>query len=838
MTTTLALANLHQTDIPLGGGKAANLGELIHAGLNVPPGFVLTTAAYSHFVVAADLDELIHKWLTALDPADGALLHAAFATHPMPADLGEAIVRAYRELGTNVPVAVRSSATAEDLPGATFAGQQETYLNVLGEEALLTAVRSCWASLWTERATLYRNKQQVEQSTVKLAVVVQRMVMAEVAGVLFTANPITGERDMAVIDANPGLGEAVVSGAVTPDHFLVHKLSLAVRERRLGAREVEIRPVAAGGVEEVHGSSQTGIPALTDAQLGELTRLGLRIEKHYGAAQDIEWAYAEGQFYILQARPITALPAPAVTPPAQTTSTPARKKRRQRGPDPAEMFPIRPYPLDYDTHTSTLEETVLRSLGGPIGIKLPDFKKLLEVEDGVVIRVNPIDFGPSWRMIYQPLLSLWQRRKIDLRHWRQDPLINEAKARAQLLESQAFATRSWAELVQTMQDALALERFIGQLRTRYFLVGLREMGLLLVLLRLTGQHQHSEVLLAGSSNMTLLANQALEAMAATIRQSPTLHALFTTQSAEQLLETINSDQVELQEFWAQFSAFLAEYGSREAVITLMSQPTWKDAPQMTLGLLKNQVLAPAPAKPIDDAWQQVRDKLLAQSPLGKPPLRNFFLARLEQARQFVPMREDTHFYMTLPMPAERRCALEMGRRLTAVGVLREAEEIFHLLFAELQSIQEPTQLSSAERRALSDKVQRRQQRRAELADTPMFASTQDEIQNHDPAALLTGMGSSAGVVEGVVRIVNGPQDFEQLELGEVLVAPYTNPAWTPLFLRAVAVISDTGSPMSHAAIVAREYGIPAVLGAGQATRTLYNGQRVRVDGTKGLVYPA
>ena len=836
----LPLSHLRQSAIAIAGGKAANLGELIAAGLNVPPGFVLTTAAYSYFVAAADLDQPIHAWLTTLDPADGDHLRQAFVTSPMPDDLRAALTDAYRQLGSNAPVAVRSSATAEDLPGATFAGQQETYLNICDEEALLLAVRNCWASLWTERATLYRSKQNVDQRSVQLAVVVQRMVMAEVAGVLFTANPVTGERDIAVIDANPGLGEAVVAGMVTPDHFLVHKPTMQIRQRVLGEREVELRPRTDGGVEEIHRDQRSEQPSLSDTQIGELTQLGNRIEQHYGAPQDIEWAWTNGQFYILQARPITALP-PVEKPPAVA---PTKKARRRPGPDPAELFAIRPYPLDCDTHTRNLLQGVLNSIGGPLGMFIPTLEDMLEIEDGVVVRGKGVTMRPTWRLLYKPWLSLWQRRGTDLRQWASDPIIAEAKQRVQRLETQDFAQLSWSQLLQTMQDALNLENYICQLRQHYFIIAFRDVLLLNLWLGLVGQRKRLPALTGGIANITLAINGALEALAAQIRQNPVLKEAFVAEDTTTLWQHLQKDADEhsaaWQEFRRAFAAFLAEFGSREALITLMSQPTWKDAPDVPLGILKHLVIvdgaAPSANSSAETAWATTRDDLLAGTWLGKTPFRNAFVERLEKARHFVPMREDTHFYLSLPMPSERRAALEMGRRLVESGVLAAAEDVFHLRLTELQRIQDPAQLMAEQRQTLAGNVAKRQQRRAELIDQPLFPDPHETPSIVDDTALLTGIGGSPGIVEGPVRVIMNPQEFDQLQTGEILVAPYTNPAWTPLFLRAAAAIVDTGSAMSHAAIVTREYGLPAVLGTRNATRLLKNGQRVRIDGTKGTVH--
>src|SRR5690349_9157633 len=287
---------LRSRDVARAGGKAANLGELIAAGFPVPGGFCVTTAAYAR--AAGEV--------SALDPAGARDL---LRSRPLPDDVAAAVTAAYRALGGGaaVPVAVRSSATAEDLPTASFAGQQDTYLNVVGTDAVLDAVRRCWASLWTDRAVAYRAEAGVE-GTVALAVVVQRMVDARAAGVLFTADPVSGRRTRTVIDAGPGLGEAVVSGMVNPDHLAVEDGRIV--ERRLGDKAVAVRALAGGGTEKV-ALAATDRACLTDAQVHALVALGRRAEAHFGAPQDVEWALdAAGTPWLTQARPITTLYPP------------------------------------------------------------------------------------------------------------------------------------------------------------------------------------------------------------------------------------------------------------------------------------------------------------------------------------------------------------------------------------------------------------------------------------------------------------------------------------------------------------------------------------------------
>ncbi|UCC76059.1 MAG: hypothetical protein JSW37_11145, partial [Anaerolineales bacterium] len=314
-------------DVGLVGGKGANLGEMTRAGLPVPPGFCLIAAAYRQFIEATGLEKTIRSILaeTRLDEPAGVQVNTArirslIDEQQVPAAMAREILDAYRRLGqdlgvlgtSHLPVAVRSSATAEDLPTASFAGQQDTYLNVRGEENLLERIKDCWASLWTARAVTYRARQGFDQQGVYLAAVVQAMVQPDVAGILFTANPVTGNRDEAVINASWGMGEAVVSSLVTPDTFTMRKSDSAITSRQIGAKERMITCTDDGRTVDVPTpAEQRDASALSDEQVAELVTLGREIEAHYGVPQDIEWAYAHGRIYILQSRAVTTLSPPS-----------------------------------------------------------------------------------------------------------------------------------------------------------------------------------------------------------------------------------------------------------------------------------------------------------------------------------------------------------------------------------------------------------------------------------------------------------------------------------------------------------------------------------------------
>src|ERR687889_680956 len=730
------LERLGRDDLALAGGKGTNLGELVRLGFPVPDGFVVTTAAYDGFVAHNRLGETVAQALCE-QQGSGASIRTAFERAPIPPEIERNILAAYRKLGEG-PVAVRSSATAEDLPEAAFAGQQDTFLNISDEQALLDSVRRCWASLWTDRAIAYRERQRIDQRTVKLAIVVQRMVPAEIAGVLFTANPVTGARDEVVIDASPGLGEAVVSGLVTPDHFVLRKRrwGWSIAERRAGLREVIVRARLGGATEHMDGSADIDVPVLPDRALRRLARLGVAIERHFERPQDVEWAWASGELFILQARPITVLPEP--------TPRPSKQQERMAG-MVAEMLPVRPYPLEVTTWGfPLLHSAMLGPVFAVVGLRFPSFQQLFDEEDGVVVRFRGGELPrPTPGILLAPMRLLWLAWRYDIAHWHADPLLAEAQSRARALEARDLRALSWEGLLATVRETLTIPFLIGELRRRYLpRAALAVGGLRLALALLGHADRFSTLLFSGIETKVLEANRALEEMAARVRFDPALAKAFANHETSELLAA---------------------------------------------------------------------------------------------ARWFQQLREDTRFYFMLLLPVLRRTLLELGRRLDSVEVLDAPEDVFHLKLAELERIDgtwpPPPQLADQLRALMA----RRKKRRAELEGTPLVDSRlfhQEEIEGD---VLLSGTPGSPGVAEGPVRIIRDGSEFGKLRSGEVLVAPYTNPAWTPLFQRSAAVVVDSGGAASHAAIVAREYRIPAVMGTPEATQKLTDGQRVRVDGNHGRV---
>lgn len=434
------LESFGAADISMVGGKAANLGEMRRAGLPVPPGFVITTKAYEAAAERAGVSDLLGR-----AEVSSAELRDALLAIDVPADLHEQITEAYRSLGENAAVAVRSSATAEDLPGAAFAGQQDTYLNVMGADAVVDAVRRCWASLWTDRAVAYRRDLGIDASEISIAVVVQAMVDSEYAGVMFTAEPVSGARDRIVVDAAEGLGEAVVSGVVTPDHYVLDQNG-ALLGWTPGRAEVTIRPVQGGGVtHDAAPASEEGRRLLNDETLATLAEHARNLADHFGRPQDIEWALAEGGVWITQSRPMTALPP---------ETGPLSFSQRLQASVLTEFLPLRPYPLDMTTTLARGPVQMMNQITSHFGVK-GAFELVLREQDGVMVEFRPRPIRPTPKALLNPIRLGLKARRFRPVDWADDPRQKEFLQELDRVEALDLETMPWPYLLRVPDRVLA-----------------------------------------------------------------------------------------------------------------------------------------------------------------------------------------------------------------------------------------------------------------------------------------------------------------------------------------------------------------------------------------------
>ena len=832
-------------DIDEAGGKGANLGELTRAGLPVPSGFVVVTEAYRAYVTEHQLAEpIVTLAVPTDDPAgydDASAQIRALFTNEVSDSLRAEIAEAYTALGEDTPVAVRSSATAEDLPEASFAGQQDTYLNVRGLQDLLVAVRDCWASLWTARAMAYRARQGIDPASVSLAVVVQQMVDAEAAGVMFTANPSNGRRDETVISAAWGLGESVVSGSVNTDNIVVRTPDGAVLSNETADKAVMTIYAEQRTQEVPVPADQRMGPVLSEAETAALAAYGTRIENHFGAPQDIEWARADGRFWILQSRPITALPEVEAAPPMdwtvpETTAMYVRASIVEQLPDP--LSPLFADLIDGSV-TRSLQALFREILGDDVirdtDVGLPTvngyaYYRYSRSGMGRLMVKSPKAFrellGGSlsgqarWRTYshprYRRIVSDWTARSIG------ELSTEELLAGVQQLVD---AAAEYYTAVQTIIPAAATSEVLF---TRFYDAVVR-----------TKDDPPAQVFLLGFDSAPIRSEKSLYDLATWTRSHTELaEPLLSLPPRKFLDEAAESEDPVWHEWHTRFQSHLAAYGHAVYNLDFMN-PVPADDPVPLLETVRFFVSGKG-VDPYDRQQRSAtrREEAAAAVLARLDPVRvKAFRRLLHWAQAAAPVREDALADVGLAWPQLRRMLAEIGRRLQRAGVIDEPDDVFWLSRAEIDE-----GLGSLAEQVEERKQVWRGQRRATPPQLLPKGGWGDMFRNWMPAAseeqtgnLIKGTGASAGTITAPARVLAGPQDFGLMQPGDVLVASITTPAWTSLFAMASGVVTDIGGPLSHSSIVAREYGIPAVLGTAVATRRIRSGQLILVDGDAGTV---
>ncbi len=834
--TILWFDQISAQDIERVGGKGANLGEMTRAGLPVPPGFCVTSDVYRRVIGEAGVWPQIDGLLTAVSPNNTAQsarqIQGLVAKASMPADVAIAITDAYHQLdGGLAAVAVRSSATAEDLPEASFAGQQETYLGVRGQDALLNYVQQCWASLWTERAIAYRQRNGFPHEQVSLSVVVQQMVRPQSAGVLFTVNPLTGKRDEMLVNAAYGLGETVVSGQVTPDSYLIAPGAKSfIVDQTVGTKEVRIDALPDGGVRK-----QAVDPAdrrrlcLNPAQLEKLADLGEKIERHYQSPQDIEWAFADDALYLLQTRPITSLHN--IAPPAPAPRTRILSKTEHRILDDIlEHYPDPPYPLDYLAVTDGYEQ--VQHAMREAGLAVPAADTIIQMDELGIPSVEPVTPRFTWRIL--KILSLVrQKLSLDPGRWDAEQSAVFAKRLAALQQTDVVNLTDDA-LAAYIETAVQTAADIARIRFSEYIVPMMVRGALLKLLVQLVNRGGAVVeadLLGSLAYKTVVIDRALHQLANEADKTPEVRTALLDLPMDEVMGALEETAVGRQ-FLQQFNTFLQAHGARTMKVYLpFSNQSWAEYPaslMATFAAILRAGPSPSGHRDMDNHFETLRDNTAKGLPKF---LRRRFLHTLAKYRSGHVAREATLYAIEESFVMARRGTTVAAQRLVERGVLTAVDDILFLtlpeLFALLRGAMSPD--------GIQDLITQRQQARP--GATAVWQNRgETNIETSDN--MLKGQPGSPGIASGTVKIIDGPAEFSKLQAGDVLVCSFTDPAWTPLFSLATAVVADTGGSLSHAAIVAREYGIPAVLGTQVATTQLKDGMKVTVDGGRGMVIMA
>ncbi|MEV6564862.1 rifamycin-inactivating phosphotransferase [Streptomyces kronopolitis] len=862
------LPEIAETDGAVVGGKGAHLGGLSRIeGVRVPGGFCVTTDAFRRIMAEAPSSGELLDRLSRVNPDDreairtlSARIRRIIEDLAIPDDLAAAITGALARFGEGEAYAVRSSATAEDLPTASFAGQQDTYLNVVGPAAVLRHISRCWASLFTERAVAYRRRNGIDHRAVHMAVVVQRMVFPQAAGVLFTADPVTGNRKVATVDAGFGLGEALVSGLVNPDVFAVRDGEVVART--IAAKERAVRALPGGGTREVAiDAERQGQPALTDAQVVRLVQLGRRIEAHFGRPQDIEWCLVDDGFQIVQSRPITTLfPVPEsgdqenhvyvsvghgqmMTDPMKplglsvwrlTAMVPMQEAGGRLFVDvtprlaaPASRAGLLDVLGRGDPLTRDALETVLDR--GDFVPSLPDAGPAVPPAGGVSA---PVETDPAL------VTELIERSRASIAALERDIRTQSGPA---LFD---FLLEAFAEHKRILGEPPNLQAIMAGMEATWWLND--KLGEWL------GEKNAADTLtLSAPGNVTSEMGLALLDVADVIRPHPQvvefLRGVEHIEDAEIAEDT--SFLGELAKFTGgaeardAIEAYLDRYGMRCVGEIDLTRPRWRERPTTLVPVLLDHVRNFEPgaaerrfAHGREKALKKEQDVLARLRALPDGDRKADEAQRMiERVRTFIGYREYPKYGIVSRYFLYKQALLREAERLVRAHVLPEKEDVFYLTFQEFR---DAVRAQEVDGQLIQ---QRKDAFRSYHALTPPRVLTSDgeavtgAYRRDDvPAGALTGLPVSAGTIEGRARVILDMAKAD-LEAGDILVTTFTDPSWSPLFVGIAGLVTEVGGLMTHGAVIAREYGLPAVVGVEQATRRIRDGQRIRVHGTDGYV---
>lgn len=862
---TLKFQEINKTKLALVGGKGANLGELSSISeVQVPEGFCITTEAFKEVVESSKGFESLLDQLSVLNTNDtkrvsetGAKIRKLIEHMPIPKILDNGISRHLTQLGNDIAYAVRSSATAEDLPSASFAGQQDTYLNIIGKEEIMKHVCKCWASLFTDRAIIYRIQNDFDHRKVRLSVVIQKMVFPHVAGVLFTADPITGNRKVLSIDASFGLGEALVSGIVNADIYKVRNGKIV--DRKISTKKKAIYPLKDGGTteQEIDAASQN-TPALTNEQILKLEQIGRKIEKHFGTPQDIEWCLVDNIFYIVQSRPITTL------------------------------YPI-PEAADHENHVyiSVGHQQMMTDPMKPLGLslwQLTSFAPMHKAGGRLFVDVTKQLYSPQGRNGF--LNAMGQH----------DPLIKDALNT--LIEREDFITTSPEEMrepesalsnktsytqIQIENDPSIVSDFIKNSEKSltavkeniesksgtdlmdfiqediqgYFRKSLfdpQSMGTIMAAINASlwinekmnewlGEKNVADTLSrSAAGNITSEMGLELLDVADVIRSSPEVIEFLQNTQADNFLDELLKFEGGT-EARAAIMNYLDKYGMRCSGEIDITRTRWSEKPAVLIPMILSHI------KTFEPGESNRKFQLGQQEALKKE---EEILARLKvlpdgeqkanETRQKIGLIRNFSGYREYPKYALMRryfvykqALLKEVERFLQNKNLHDNEDIYFLTFQELR---EAIRTNKLDHRIINQRKE--EYKRYEKLTPPRVITSDGEIivgkyKREDlPAEAILGLAVSSGVIEGRARVLLNMADADIAD-GDILVTPFTDPSWTPLFVSIKGLVTEVGGLMTHGAVIAREYGLPAVVGVENATRLIKDGQRIRVNGTEGYV---
>ncbi|HEY1350373.1 MAG TPA: phosphoenolpyruvate synthase [Ktedonobacteraceae bacterium] len=859
----LGFQEIDKTKLMLVGGKGANLGELSQIeGIRVPDGFCLSTQAFKRIIGETPLLNALLDQLALLKMADresiaqlSGKIRRVIEGVAIPQDMCEEIARLCGPDEKNA-YAVRSSATAEDLPAASFAGQQDTYLNIIGIQAILKHISKCWASLFTERAVMYRLQNGFDHRQVHLAVVVQRMVFPQAAGMLFTADPLTSHRKVLSIDASFGLGEAMVSGLVNTDSYKV--CNGKIIDKKIATKKLGLYALQDGGTkeQEIEPERQQS-QALTDEQIGQLERIGRQIEQHFACPQDIEWCLADGTFSIVQSRPITTLyPIPEAND--QEHHVYISVSHQQMMTDP-----IKPLGLSFFQLTAfrpmfkaggRLFVDVTQDLASPLSrAKILDAMGHHDplIKDAIQTLLERKDFIPLLPDEKKAQRSTPGRSSTDV----PAPFENDPNIVPDLMQRNQTSIEALQYTIQTksgsdlcdflLEDIQRLKKIVFDPQSSRVFMAAIEASLWIneKMHRWLGEKNVADTLSQSvPNNITSEMGLALLDVADVIRPYPEVIAYLQQARDETFLDELASFDGGQQARDA-LSAFLHTYGMRCVGEIDMTKTRWSEKPTTLIPMILSHIKNFEPHASMRKFEQGRQEALkkeqelvdrLQQFPDGEQKVRET-RRMISLIRNFIGYREYPKYSMIHRYFIYKQALLKEAERLVQASVLQEKEDIYYLTFQELREV---VRTHTLDEQIISKRKD--EYRHYEKLTPPRVITSDGEIVTGEykrenlPAEALVGLPVSSGVVEGRARVILRMEDAD-LEDGDILVTSFTDPSWTPLFVSVRGLVTEVGGLMTHGAVIAREYGLPAVVGVERATTLIKDGERIRVNGTEGYV---
>ncbi|WP_307894580.1 phosphoenolpyruvate synthase [Bacillus swezeyi] len=860
----LGFHEMEKTQLLLVGGKGLNLGELSKIqGIQVPEGFCVTTVGYQKAIEQNETFQALLDQLTMLKVEDrdqigeiSRKIRQIIMEAEIPSDVVKAVAHYLSQFGDEHAYAVRSSATAEDLPHASFAGQQDTYLNIIGKEAILQHISKCWASLFTDRAVIYRMQNGFDHNQVYLAVIVQRMVFPQASGILFTADPMTSNRKLLSIDASFGLGEALVSGLVSADCYQVQEGEIV--DKRIATKKLAIYGRKEGGTETKQiGPDQQQTQTLTDQQILQLARIGRQIEAYFGQPQDIEWCLAHDTFYIVQSRPITTLfPIPKASD--QENHVYISVGHQQMMTDP-----IKPLGLSFFLLTTSAP---MRKAGGRLFV---DVTHNLASPDSREFLLNGM--GQHDPLLKDALMTIIERDFIKLlpnndqkeqnpgksnkspssqAQIENDPtIVSDLMKRSQTsIEElrQNIQTKSGSDLFDfILEDLQQLKKILFDPQSSSVIIAAMDASTWINenMNKWLGEKNTADTLSQSvPNNITSEMGLALLDVADVIRPYPEIIDYLQHVKDDNFLDELTQFDGG-QETQDAIYAYLDKYGMRCAGEIDITRTRWSEKPitlvPLILGNIKN--FAPnASKRKFEQGRQEALKKeqalldRLKQLPNGEQKAKET-KRMIDFIRNFSGFREYPKYGMVNRYFVYKQAILKEAEQLVQAGIIPEKEDIYYLTFEELHEVVRTKKLDYKIISKRKDEY-----KFYEKLTPPRVITSDGEIiagkykRENLPAEAIAGLPVSSGVIEGRARVILKLEEAD-LEDGDILVTSFTDPSWTPLFVSIKGLVTEVGGLMTHGAVIAREYGLPAVVGVENATQLIKDGQRIRVHGTEGYI---